>query len=141
MPGSRILGSALLIGLFGIAGIAAWREYRVAWRWRTLSPTVREFLIAARARDTANLQRLTAGPEPVARALALATQEPAQLDTLLASLRFAWGDEPGPDTVIVTYRTRASVCRYADGHPDEYQVRFVGAEPQRRIDYAGIMPC
>jgi hypothetical protein len=132
------------VGLFLVAlvgSLLVYRDYKVDWRWRKLVPTVRTFLIAARARDTGLLRGMSAGPDPVSRILALVANEPAQFDTLLASLRLSWGGEIAANDVVVTFHTRSSICRYADGHADEFQVRFVGDPSRRKISYAAIMAC
>jgi hypothetical protein len=133
------LRPVILVAVLLATGVGGWRYYEVFWKWRTLTPRVQQFLEAAQTRDTTLLHRLSVGSEPAARALALAGQHPGEFDTIISSLRFTSSAELKPDTISLTYETRATLC--ADAEPDVVQVRFVGEEANRRIDYVALSPC
>ena len=136
---ARLSRIVILIAGIILAGYGLLR-YHYVGRWGWARTATIAFLEAARAGDTASLVAMAPALEVRQRALTLARQEPAGLDTLIASLQVVAGSQK-QDGFIVHFRTRTAFCRPWNGVADEFQVSGRRVNGRVQFSYAGITPC
>lgn len=102
-------GWLILAAILGIAMVLWLQPYSVFSPYRPYAEPARRFLRAALARDSVELQRRAASPQPVHWALHAAQRDPTALAVWAKRLRPYSGRRQG-DTTTVVFQTSTWVC-------------------------------